>query len=159
MIWNNEGLHSHGSTPIAGWFIWWKFPSTWMMNRGTPILGNAQLLHKKKCSSTETEVRWVRCQPQFLKKNSYHLIQTTDVSPKQIWRKKTEASKRAPDPPSPKPPYTSTWRIHLFCIHIHVISYIIYIYILYYCNSSDSPQWTNNKMTFLRIWYIILRDF
>ena len=77
------------------------------------------------------------------------------------------ASKRAPDPPSPKPPYTSTWRIHLFCVYYNILYYILYIYIIYCIyiiyiidcryiyiyiytyifNSSDNPQRTRSKMT------------
>ena len=38
--WRYGGFHSHGGTPIAGWFVMEKIPMKWMMTRGTPILGN-----------------------------------------------------------------------------------------------------------------------
>ena len=34
----------NGNTPIADWSISWKIPLKWMMNRGTPILGNLHIL-------------------------------------------------------------------------------------------------------------------
>ena len=34
------GFHSHGGSPIAGWFISWKILPKWMITRGTPIYGN-----------------------------------------------------------------------------------------------------------------------
>ena len=30
------GFHSHGGTPIARWFMSWKIPWKWMINRGVP---------------------------------------------------------------------------------------------------------------------------
>ena len=38
------GFLSHGATPIAGWFLLGKIPLEWMMQWGTPILGNLQLM-------------------------------------------------------------------------------------------------------------------
>ena len=35
--WRYGGFHSHGGTPIAGWFVSWKIPMKWMITRGTPI--------------------------------------------------------------------------------------------------------------------------
>ena len=32
-----------GVPPIAGWFISWKMPLKWMMNRGTPMLGTPHI--------------------------------------------------------------------------------------------------------------------
>ena len=34
---NIEGFHSHGGTPIAGWFIRENPNLKWMMTRGTPV--------------------------------------------------------------------------------------------------------------------------
>jgi len=69
-----------------------------------------------------------------VKKNWYHLI-SSDTNNRcflMIFDERRQlgfASKRAPDPPSPKPPYTSTWRIHLFCVYYNILYYILYIYI------------------------------
>ena len=38
-----RGFHSHGGTPIAGWFIRENPMKIRMMNGGTPILGNPHL--------------------------------------------------------------------------------------------------------------------
>jgi hypothetical protein len=35
-------FHSHGGSPIAGWFTLWKIHQ-WMMTEGTPILGNLHI--------------------------------------------------------------------------------------------------------------------
>ena len=39
------GFHSHGGTPIGGWFISWKIPSRNGWFGGTPILGNLHMLY------------------------------------------------------------------------------------------------------------------
>ena len=36
-------FHTHGGTPLAGWFICWKIPSTMDDLGGTPILGNLHI--------------------------------------------------------------------------------------------------------------------
>ena len=43
----NGGFHSHGGTPIAGWFTRKNPDLKWMMTRGTPILGSAQIYWAK----------------------------------------------------------------------------------------------------------------
>ena len=37
------GVHSHGGTPIAGWFIYLTILRKWMIKWGTPIFGNPQI--------------------------------------------------------------------------------------------------------------------
>ena len=41
-------FHSHGGTPIAGWFRR-KKPTKIDRKGGTPILGNPQIVTKKPC--------------------------------------------------------------------------------------------------------------
>ena len=38
-----RGFHSHGGTPIAGWFISWTLPFKKMMTGGTPISGQLHM--------------------------------------------------------------------------------------------------------------------
>ena len=38
------GFHSHGGTPIAGWFISWKLLLKWIMTRGTPMTMETPML-------------------------------------------------------------------------------------------------------------------
>ena len=37
------GFHSHGGTPIAGWFIRENPNLKWMITRATPISGNPRV--------------------------------------------------------------------------------------------------------------------
>ena len=47
IIGDNGGFHSHGGTPIYGWFVR-KIPLKWMMTGGTPISGNLQIYKHAK---------------------------------------------------------------------------------------------------------------
>ena len=49
------GFHSHGGTPIAGWFISWTILLKWMMTGGTLISGHHHMDHMYIPTATTLE--------------------------------------------------------------------------------------------------------
>ena len=49
------GVHSHGGTPIAGWFLFGKIPLIWMMNRGSTMTMETPIWKMDDSPSTKNE--------------------------------------------------------------------------------------------------------